>query len=275
MYTRTLLRIDKQILTIDKAICRHIDSINTSPRGVVSQDILSHLRNFVEHIMLKFYANGQDIDNSYGNICKAIDFVRSRGDLKVLRRFHDYLQIVASHYTLDEENSERLLLKYYEYLFKIKNLLHDKLSIEVLNNLDKFPLNTDSTLQEYYKKIASKIKQHYIRSVGNSEKYYIQKIKPFFVEQQIYYEVTFTSATDYASKFNRVIAFTRLEITDNYAVSFHWYTTVLKSLVRPCRLLLSWLGSRNTDCEFKNFTYLISGTHVKTGYAEQQGLSRF
>jgi hypothetical protein len=64
MSNKTLLRIDAQILNINKAICRHIDSLATSPRGVVSQDILSQLRNFVEHIMLKFYANGQDIEQS-------------------------------------------------------------------------------------------------------------------------------------------------------------------------------------------------------------------
>ncbi|GIN41169.1 hypothetical protein J19TS1_41180 [Heyndrickxia oleronia] len=51
----TLLRIDEQIFNINKVICRHIDSLGTSPRDVVSQDILSQLRNFVEHIMLKFY----------------------------------------------------------------------------------------------------------------------------------------------------------------------------------------------------------------------------
>jgi hypothetical protein len=216
----TILRIDAQILTINKVICRHIDSLATSPRGVVSQDILSQLRNFVEHIMLKFYANGQDIENNYDNICKAIDFVKTRGNLKVLRRFHDYLQIVASHYTLDEENSERLMLKYYEYLLKIKNLLHDRFSLDVLGNLDKFPLNTDSNLQEYYEKIADKIKCCNMQGVGKTDKYYIQKIKPFFIGQRIYYEVTFTPANDYASKFNRVIAFTSLEITDNYAVKF-------------------------------------------------------
>ena len=83
--TDALLRIDWQILNIDKVICRHIDSLGVSPRGVVSQDILSQLRNFVEHIMLKLYANGQDIENGYDNICKAIDFVKTRGDLKVLR----------------------------------------------------------------------------------------------------------------------------------------------------------------------------------------------
>ncbi len=105
--TGALLKIDGQILNIDKVICRHIENLAVSTRGVVSQDVLSQLRNFVEHIMLKFCANGQDIDNSYENICKAIDFVKARGNLKVLRRFHDYLQIVASHYTLDDENPVR------------------------------------------------------------------------------------------------------------------------------------------------------------------------
>jgi energy-coupling factor transporter ATP-binding protein EcfA2 len=276
MYTVTLLRIDVQILNIDKVICRHIDSLNTSPRGVVSQDVLSQLRNFVEHIMLKFYANGQDIDNSYDNICKAIDFVKTRGNLKVLRRFHDYLQIVASHYTLDEENSERLMLKYYEYLLKIKNLLNERFSLDVLSNLDKFPLNTDSNLQEYYEKIATKIKQYNMQGVGKSEKYYIQKIKPFFVGQRIYYEVTFTPANDYASKFNRVIAFTSLEITDNYAVKFALARGSIEILGKamPIIVIVGWEVAIR-DCEFKNFTSLIRGTAVTTGYAEQQGISLF
>lgn len=276
MSNETLLRIDAQIFTINKVICRNIDSLGTSSRGAVSQDILSQMRNFVEHIMLKFYADGQDIENSYDNICKAIDFVKTRGNLNVLRRFHDYLQIVASHYTLNEENSERLMLKYYEYLLKIKNLLHDRLSLDVLGNLDKFPLNTDSNLQEYYEKIASKIKNYNRQSVGKSEKYYIQKIKPFFVGQQVYYEVTFTPANDYASKFNRVIAFTSLEITDNYAVKLTLARDSIEILGKtmPIIVIVGWEVAIR-DCEFKNFTSLIRGTSVMTSYAEQQGVSQF
>ncbi|MBV7508618.1 ATP-dependent RecD-like DNA helicase [Bacillus sp. sid0103] len=272
----TLFQIDAQIFNINKVICRHIDSLGTSPRGVVSQDILSQLRNFVEHIMLKFYANGKDIENSYDNICKAIDFVKTRGNLKVLRRFHDYLQIVASHYTLDEENSERLMLKYYEYLLRIKNLLHDSFSLDVLGNLDKFPLNMDSNMQGYYEKIADKIKGYNMQGVGKSEKYYIQKIKPFFIGQRIYYEVTFTPANDYASKFNRVIAFTSLEITDNYAVKFALAHDSIEILGKtmPIIVIVGWEVAIR-DCEFKNFTSLIRGTAVRTGYAEQQGISLF
>lgn len=163
-----LLNIDRQILIIDKTICRHIDNSSCFPRGAVSQDILSQLRNYIEHIMLKFYADGKDIENSYQNICDAIDYVSTRGDLKVLRRFHDYLQAVASHYTLDEDGSERLMLKYYEFLLRIKNLLNDRFSLNVLSNLANFPLNTDRTLQEYYEKISEKIKRYHAKPVDRT-----------------------------------------------------------------------------------------------------------
>lgn len=149
--------INDRIKNIDRVICRHISSADFSSRGAISQDILAQLRNFLEHIMLKFYANGGDIDNTYENICKAIEFVQTRGDLKLLYKFHDYIQIVASHYTLDEENSERLMLKYYKYLLETRILLRENFGLEVLSNLEDFPLNIDTTLQEYYEKIAEKV----------------------------------------------------------------------------------------------------------------------
>lgn len=276
MVSGTLLRIDEQILTIDKVLCRYLDNMSELPRGVVSQDILSQLRNFIEHVMLKFYANGSDIENSFENICKAIDYIKARGNLKVLRKFHHYLEIVASHYTLDEENSERLMLKYYEYLLKIKNLLHEELSLDVLYNLDKFPLEIDLSLHEYYKKIADKIIEQNVISVENSEKYYIQKIKPFFVDQNIYYEVTFTPANDYSSKFDRIIAFTRLELTDNYAVNIVLARDDIEILGKtmPINIIVGWKVAIR-DCEFTNFTKIIRGTTVKTGYPEKQGISHF
>lgn len=270
------LMIDQQILTIDRVICRHIDAVATLPRGVVSQDILAQLRSFIEHIMLKIYANGSDIENSYDNICKAIEFVKTRGNLKVLRRFHDFLQIVASHYTLDEENSERLMLKYYEYLLRIQRLLLEKYSLCILHNLDMFPLNTDSSMQEYYKKIAAKIESYNTQDVGKSEKFYIQRSKPFFINHQIYYEVTFTPANDYSSRHNRVIGFTRLEISDNYAVKLALASDRIEILGKtmPIIVITGWSVSIR-DCEYKNFTNLIRGEAIATGYAEQQGISQF
>lgn len=271
-----MLKIDEQILNIDKVICRHIDASDFSGRGAVSQDILAHLRNFVEHIMLKFYANGGDIEDSYNNICKAVENSKKRGELKVLNRFYDYLEIVASHYTLDEENSERLMLKYYAYLYRIRILLENSFGIKVLNNLEKFPLHKDPKLEEYYEKIAEKVDRHGRERVDKSDKYYVQKIKPIFVNRKVYYEVTLTPATDNTSKFNRMIAFTSIDITDYYAAKFVIREDSISLLgkIMPIFIITGWeIAIR--DCEYQNFVSIISGTRKKVNYAEQQGISRF
>lgn len=271
--TSAQLKIDRKILIIDKAICRNIEAISIFSRGAVSQDVLGQLRNFVEHIMLRFYANGRDLDVTYENLCKGIDYVNTRGDLRILRKFHDFLQIVASHYTLDEENSERVMLKYYEYLLRVKKLVKAAFNLDILNNLEKFPLDTDTNLQEYYEKIAHRVNAHQYCPVNKKDKFYIQKIKPFFVDQQIYYEITFSPANDQISKFDRVIAFTRLEVSSNYAVRFSLIEDRIEILgiTMPILIITGWEVAIR-DCEFKNFSSLIRGTSVQTGPSEQQGI---
>lgn len=253
-------KIDAQIMVVDCVICRHIENLNGDTRGMISQDILSQLRNFTEHIMLKYYAVAcnEDLDNTWENLQKGISYVEGRGNLKTLRRFHDYLQMVASHYTLEEENSERLMLKYYEYLLKIKILLRETFGLEILENLKKFPLNTDQTLQEYYNRIAEKIEIHSTPMPSPSDRYYIQKIKPFFCAEKIYYEVTFTPANDYSSKFDRIIAFTDFEITDYYAVKLTLENDNIQILEKtmPILIITGWeVSIRN--CEYSNFAHII------------------
>ncbi len=276
MLNNIQLQIDIEILNIDKVICRHIDNLAKSERGVVSQDILAQLRNFVEHIMVKVYGKGKDIRADWSTIPEAEKYVRPQSKWKDLTRFHDFLQISVSHYTPDEETSERLMLKYYMYLLKIRSILHDRFSLDVLDNLEKFPLNTDETLQEYYEKIAKRIDTYPRKDKLSSDKYYIKKVKPFFVSGKIYYEITFTPANDYASKFNRVIAFTSIEVTDFYAVKFSLERSSIDILGKTMSILVitGWeVAIRN--CEFYNFSILIRGTKVTTAYQEQQGISRF
>lgn len=216
-----MMQIDSAILATDKVICKNISRFDDSERGLLSQNILAQLRNFVEYIADKVYANGSDLDpNNYALNVEALKYLQTRGDLRFLHQFHELLQKSVSHYTLDENGSERLMLKYYEYLLKIKIFLNDTYGLHVLDNIEDFPLDTDTELSEYHEKIAEKI---YSPSPGwststYSDRYYIQKIKPFFVNQRIYYEVTFTAASSKMSKFDRVIAFSRYEILSNYAV---------------------------------------------------------
>jgi energy-coupling factor transporter ATP-binding protein EcfA2 len=274
------INIDNQILTIDTIICRHIDRLDSSGRGEISQDILAQLRNFIEHIMLKIFANKCDINDDYKNIQAAINFVKTRGQLKFLWKFHDFLQKVASHYTLDPENSERLMLKYYEYLLKIKDFLKNKYSLNVLANLDKFPLNTDNDLHEYYEKITAKLINRDITNdidKSKDERYYIHKIKPFFVNHNVYYEVTFIPAIDRASKFERIIAFTKLDISKNYAVKL-WVISDNIQIVNktmPIFIIVNWEVSIR-PCEIEKLAFIF-GDKLNNygGSAEYKGVMKF
>ena len=249
--------IDSAIQTINQAICKNIDRFDDSERGVLSQNIMAQLRNFVELISLKAYSNGNDIEVTYPNLQEGINHVYSRGNFKFLSKFHKLLQPVASHYTLDEENSERLMLKYYEYLLRIKSYLKNNFDIDVLENIDKFPIDTDSVTKEYYEKIAKKINRERLNN-SQTERYYIQKIKPFFVNYQVYYEVTFTRANDNVSKFDRVIAFTKLDISANYAVRLSISADNIEILNKnmPIHIIDRWEVSIR-PCELDNFARIF------------------
>lgn len=273
-----MLQIDEQIKKSDRVICRHISNISNVTRGEISQDILAQLRHFVEHIMLKIYANGNDIEDSQENVKKAVKYAKNEGSLRHLSRFHHFLQVSVSHRTLEEENSERLMLKYYEYLFRIKNFLYDNYSMEVLHNLEEFPIEKDESFKEYYEKIAEKI-NYYNTPVKNGfrfDRFYIQKITPFFYNKKIYYEVMFIPANDRASKTDRIIAFTDIEITDYYAVKLAIADNSIEIFNRqmPIRIIVDWEVSIR-PCEFSNFNKLINNDTFVPGKKEQYNLAKY
>ena len=263
-------RIDAEIRRVDAAICRHIDNIDRDERGFVAQDVVSDLRHLVEHIMLKIYANNEDILDNYENLCKGISFVESRGQYKTIHRFHDFLQMVVSHYKPDEESSERLMLKYYDYLYDIRKFMRDKYSFDILHNLEKFPLNLDPKLEEYYKKISMEIESFpVLENGGNGSRFYIQKIKPFYVEGERYYEVTFCEATDKINKTDRLIAFTKIPIMKNYASKLQIIPTNISILGKrmPINIIIGWEVAIR-DCEFKNLCSIVSGEKKDMGHLE-------
>lgn len=271
--------IDESIKRIDSVICRHLDEIENNSRGAISQDILEQLIKFVNHIMLKFYANGKEVPITAENIAKATEFAQINSDLYTLYKFHNYLEVVTTQYTLDEDGSERLMLKYYQYLLEAKNLIKHYYGIDILHNIDKFPLHLDDTLQEYYKKISDKIERHpAVLHTDSKDKYYIQKNKPLFVNRKIYYEITFTPIDDRKnkSKSNRVIAFTKLPIKSNYASKFHLIHETIDILGKtmPIIIIDGWEVSIR-DCEFQNFISLIKGEKKRVPYPEQRLICEF
>ncbi len=269
-------KIDIEICNLDTAICRHIDNISRDSRGVVSQDILSDLRHYVEHIMFKIYDNGKNLDITYDNIQDAIRSIFKVAKYKWLRSFHKMLQIVVSHYKPTEENSERLMLKYYEYLFKIRAVMKKDYNLNLLHNLEKFPLNMDPKLMEYYQKIANEVDKYKVISIENADRFYIHKIKPFFMNKSIYYEITFSPANDYSSKTDRIIAFTKIPIESNYASKMNFVNSNIEIMGRkmPISIIVGWEISIR-ECEFKNFIKLIKGEQKVVGYSERMALCSF
>lgn len=271
-------KIEKCILNINNNIEKNIEYINKEERGFYSQNILKKLRDLVEHTALLIFSNGRDIDNSYDNIKKSLKFIKSNGQLKFLSKFHDFLQVSASHYTVDEDSAERLMLKYYQYLLQLKNFLKEKSNLDLLKNIDKFPLNIDKTNQEYYEKIVEKIENVNVhQSKLKSDRYYIQKIKPFFVNNKVYYEVTFTRASDNISKFDRFIAFTKHDIMDNYAVKLWIRIDSINILGKnmPIRIIEKWETSIR-PCELENFARIFGmNINISTDSNEYKNLISF
>ncbi len=261
-----MLRIDKAIMDTDGAICNNIAQLSTIDRGLLSQNILGQIRNFVEYIAIKAYSKGKDVNpNDYNLNVAAIKDMQRRGDLRFLYKFHEMLQKSVSHYTVDKDGSERLMLKYYEHLLRVKLYLKQAFKLEVLENLSDFPLNTDTELSEYYKKIAERIESPSPLSypVTYNDRYYVQKVKPFFVNQRIYYEVTFTAANANVSKFDRVIAFTQHDIVDNYAVKFSIHNDTIRILDKEMSILV--IDSYEVSirpCEWDNLSEIF-GPRVK------------
>lgn len=252
-------KVDEQINISNEAICKLIDTFGADERGFLSQSILDKLRTFVEAVSVK--AAGYT-EYSYSVFqYQAKNYVAAKADLRFLSKFHKRLKESKSHYATDEEVSERLMLKYYEYLLRIKFFLKTTYNFEVLKNIDKFPLDTDQTLNEYYEKISKKIKESPLtRAISKyNERFYVQKIKPFFVNQEVFYEVTFRIADDKLRKFDRLIAFTKLEIVENYAVNFIVSNDYIKisNKKMPIQIIDDWKVSIR-PCEFKNYENIFT-----------------
>lgn len=269
--------VSKQIQSADEAICRNIESL-ADQRALLSQNVLSQLRNLVEGVAVCLHTGSSDAEFNYDAVEPGLAFVRSKGKFSFLGKFHKLIQISASHYTLDGDASERLMLKYYEYLHRIRSLLQENCGVGVLANLEAFPVDLDPSLREYHEKIAARIEASRSTSADGHPKhrYYIHKTRPFFVCGRIYYEVTFYRAVNKVSKFDRIIAFTDIDMTDKYAALLTLRQDSIQVLgqTMPITIIRGWEVSIR-PCEFKNFARLLGITiEVKSNSAEYRYLMR-
>lgn len=273
--------IDVEIKNIDNVISENIEKSKEYDRGFMSQNILTRLRNLIEHTALKILSNvkGIELEVNYSNIEEAVKYIKNIAQYKFLSNFHRFVQNSVGHITPTNENAERLMLKYYEYLIRVKKFYKVNYCLDILNNIDKFPLNTDTTYYQYYGEIAQKIDSISIIRNGKFRdgRYYIQKIKPFFIDNKIYYEVTLSPAKGISNKLDRITMFTKCEINTNYAIKVSTVKVKAKifGIYTEIQIINNWQTAIR-PCKIKNM-YKIFGKSIEysAGYKEYREIMSF
>lgn len=270
--------IAQQVHNSNSVICRHIEDY-TSDRGFLSQNILAQLRNLVEGIIVWADLKDGTAEFDYEQVAPAKRRLKSDAKFEALTRFHQQLQPSVSHYTLEPDSSERLMLKYYEYLLRTRDLARTQLGIQILSNIDLFPFDLDPSLREYHEKIAARLDE--IRETAtppaSRERYYIHSSRPFFVEGRIYYGVTFSLAHNRTSKSDRVLGFTDIDLNDKHAANLELESSTIAVLgqTMPILLIRNWEVSIR-PCEFDNFARIFDrSTRVQSVHVEYRNLMQY
>ena len=246
---------DREIYNASDAIDDAFSMMTKENRGKTARIILKSVRDLNDHIADKVWSD------LYPNQPMGLQKVASKltGKYRFVSLFDKFLRASVSHFTPSEDGSERLLIKYYKYLLQLKKLVWDKYQMSILNNIDCFIDDTDEQTKEYYAKVASTI-----NSIGQGHRasdfdnYYVDKIKPFYVNNNIYYEVSLEPATDKPNKFQRITAFTACDIFDNYSVALSFVDSQINvfNADYPIKIITDWKVSIR-PCEINNFAYLM------------------
>lgn len=229
-------------------------------QGLLSRNVLKACRDLVNQTSLLIHTNDLSADSKYIDLRAAITHVKSTANLYFLREFYERLEISASHYTPDVEGAERLILKYYEALFLIRNYLEVHYDIQILQNLEDIPLDDDPAYAKYHKEIAKAIEwaKREDSQDSTTDNYYINRVTPFFIGRQIYYEVVYSRALGNESKFNRNIAFCDNRVLDNYATNLELIDSKIEvaGMVIGIKIIKSWRVNIR-PCELQNIGHIV------------------
>lgn len=262
--------------------CQLIDDnirLGNDNRQLISQNVIQCLRHLAEYVALKIYSSDDNCE--YKNIREAIKYLKCENKHTWLHKFHCYTQNAVSHSVQDPNNASRLMLKYYEFLLKIKIFLKDNYQMEILYQLNNFPITYDPDSKKFYEKIVEKINTPLLTQPNKykdryKDRYYIQSVTPFFIESKVYYQIQFNIASDHTSKSDRIIAFTRLDILSYYAVKFNIRTEeieVFNGIKVPIQIIDGYDISIRY-CEMKNFAKIFGIDIEYKGTKEHEGLMR-
>ena len=273
-------KFTEKILTPNNVICQNIEKREIlEDDGLLAQNVLSQLRNYVEAIILKLYSLEHNADFGQESKKQAVKYIKSKDEFVFLKRLHRRLEVTDSHSTVEPEAALRLLWRYYDDLLLCRELLKTKFNLETLTNLDLLPLEEDETLKDYYNKISIEINKWPTYSITESptHRFYIHKKKSFRVNGKKYYELTISEADNKTTKFDRIIAFTQIDIPVYYAVHLKFKSSKINIINRdmPVSIIVGFKVSTR-PCEFDNYFKLLGHiTKIGTKDAEYRELMTY
>lgn len=268
--------IDKIIAACDKHITLGMDLIDNPEytRDDVSHFILPRLYDICRSALL---LNSLKLGNTQTNLQLAWEQALLKIETNYLATFLKGLKYIEDREP-DEGQSERLMLKYYNFLWQIRDFLYKEYGLSVLHNLEKFPLNTDKLDDQYYELVANAIKSINLvpQKLGGS-RFYIIKKTPFFVGRERYYEVTLQLAGIYATKYNRITAYTKENITTNYSIQIAYTDAEIElwGVKSKIKVISNWGVSVEPTCLNKLAKILHIHTTISANYNEYNALMSF
>ncbi len=268
--------IDKIITACDRHITSGIDLIDNAEytRDDVSHFILPRLYDLCRSALL---LNSLKLGNLHTNLQLAWEQAMLKIETKYLATFLKGLKYIEDREP-DEGQSERLMLKYYNFLWQIRDYLQKEYGMSVLHNLEKFPLNTDKLDYEYYELVANAVNAINVtpqKLCGS--RFYIIKKTPFFVGKDRYYEVTLQLAGIYATKYNRITTYTKENLTTNYSVQISYVETNIDlwGVKSKIKVITNWGVSIEPSALNKLAKILRVRTQISSKYGEYHALMNF
>lgn len=268
--------IENIIKNCDKEICKSIekDEILNSTRDDISRRILSRLQDLCTATLI---LNAMKYSHGKVNLRFAWEYSLLNIETKYLGSFYKALKFIGRRIP-EEGQSERLMLKYYDFLWQIRNFLKDQFNYNILQNLENFPINTDLQDETYYKLISERLKD--IKTTSDTfrdSRYYIQKKTPFYIGTERYYEITLQLAGVYATKYNRITAYTKDNISTNYSIQIDYVdkTIDLWGIDTKIKIITNWRVSIDPLCLNKIGKILHMPTKLNSRHREYLNLMDF
>lgn len=268
--------IERIVKTCDRSIVRDIDTIEKSgtTRDEVAQDILPRLTDLCMSALLQ---NSYNLGCTKPNLQLAYEQAQLNLSTKYLAIFMRGLKYIDCRIP-EEGQSERLMLKYYNFMWQIRKYFWVNNRISILQNLEKFPLNTDQLDNEYYKIVADAIESTDLshHSMQNT-RFYVQKKTPFYVGTERYYEITLQLANKYATKFNRITVYSKQNISTGYSINIGYVDTNINlwGIDSNIKVITNWRVSIAPTCLNKLGRILNIGLKLNKNFGEYSELMKF